>query len=108
MSDRSSSAARPLIGFITRDNAPQIAPASTNRAWMRKMLETNIGWPNRCLPMLLANQSGWGMRNPSAFPATWMGHETGLDVIIAPDKRDPGQLLPLSHFGYGTLTWNLP
>ncbi|MGA8548568.1 DUF6065 family protein [Mycobacterium sp.] len=108
MSDKSDGPDRPLIGFLTRDNAPQIHPASTNRTWMRKMLETNTGWPNRCLPMLIANQSGWELRNPCAFTATWMGHENGVDVIIAPDKRDAGQLLPLSHFGYGTLTWNLP
>jgi Family of unknown function (DUF6065) len=100
--------ARPLIGYITRDNAPQISPASTNRAWMRKMLETRTGWPNRCLPMLIANQSGWELRNPCAFTATWMGSDHGVDVLIAPDKRDATQLLPLSHFGYGTLTWNLP
>ena len=33
---------------------------------------------------------------------------TGVDVMIAPDKRDTGQFLPLSHFGYGILTWHLP
>jgi Family of unknown function (DUF6065) len=108
MSDKSDGPARPLIGFITRDNAPQISPASTNRTWMRKMLETRTGWPNRCLPMLIANQSGWELRNPCAFTATWMGPENDVDVIIAPDKRNAGQLLPVSHFGYGILSWNLP
>jgi hypothetical protein len=108
MSDKSDGAARPLIGFITRENAPQIAPAPIGRAWMQQMSEARIGWPNRCLPMLIANQSGWELRNPSAFTATWMGQEHGADVLIAPDKRDAGQLLPLSHFGSGILTWNLP
>ncbi len=108
MSDKSSPPARPLIGFITRGNAPQISPASTNRTWMRKMLESRTGWPNRCLPMLIANQSGWELRNPCAFTATWMGQENGVDVIIAPDKREADQLLPVSHFGSGILTWNLP
>ncbi len=28
--------------------------------------------------------------------------------MIAPDKRDAGQLLPASHFGDGILTWHLP
>jgi hypothetical protein len=108
MSDASGGSARPLIGFITRENAPHLSPASTNRTWMRRMLETRTGWPNRCLPMLIANQSGWELRNPSAFTATWMGPGSGVDVLIAPDKRDPDQLLPLSHFGDGILTWNLP
>jgi Family of unknown function (DUF6065) len=105
MSDTSHRQTRPLIGFITRDDAPQISPAPIGRTWMSEMRD---GWPNRCLPMLIANQSGWEMRNPCAFTATWMGQGNGVDVIIAPDKREAGQLLPLSHFGYGILSWNLP
>src|SRR6201987_4624959 len=108
MSDKSNRPARPLIGFIPRDNAPQITPAPISRAWMSEMAELRTGWPNRCLPMLIANQSGWELRNPCAFSATWMGPERGVDVLIAPDNPDPNQLLPLSHFGDGILTWNLP
>ena len=106
-SDTSNTQARPLIGFITRDNAPPIGPAPISRTWMSEMSEMRIGWPNRCLPMLIANQSGWELRNPCGFTATWMG-QGGVDVIIAPDSRDPGQFLPSSHFGYGILTWHLP
>ncbi|MDT5412096.1 MAG: hypothetical protein QOG14_4316, partial [Mycobacterium sp.] len=69
MNDKSDGPARPLIGFITRDDAPQITPAPVSRTWMS---ETREGWPTRCLPMLIANQSGWELRNPSAFTATWM------------------------------------
>ena len=108
MSDKSNGQTRPLIGFITRDNAPPIRPAPINRTWMSEMSEMRIGWPNRCLPMLIANQSGWELRNPCAFTATWVGQEGGVDVMIAPDKRDAGQFLPSSHFGYGILTWHLP
>jgi len=108
MSDKSNGQTRPLIGFITRDNAPPISPAPINRTWMSEMSEMRIGWPNRCLPMLIANQSGWELRNPCAFTATWVGQEGGVDVMIAPDKRDAGQFLPSSHFGYGILTWHLP
>jgi hypothetical protein len=57
--------------------------------------------------MLIANQSGWELRNPCGFTATWIG-EGGVDVMIALDKRDAGQLLPASHFGNGILTWHLP
>jgi Family of unknown function (DUF6065) len=74
---------------------------------MSEMAELRIGWPNRCLPMLIANQSGWELRNPCGFTATWMGQQ-GVDVMIAPDRRDAGQLLPASHFGDGILTWHLP
>jgi hypothetical protein len=105
MSDKSNRTARPLIGFITRGNAPPITPAPISRTWMS---EIRIGQPNRCLPMLIANQSGWELRNRCAFTATWFGQEDDVDVMIAPDKRDAGQFMPLSHFGNGILTWHLP
>ena len=105
MSENPDSQALPLIGFITRDNAPQISPAPISRAWMSEM---RGGWPNRCLPMLIANQSGWELRNPSAFTATWIGREDRMDVMIVPDKRDPDQFLPRGDFGNGILTWHLP
>jgi hypothetical protein len=98
---------RPLIGFTTRDNAPPISPAPINRPWMPQMAKARTGWPNRCLPMLIANQSGWELRNPCGFTATWMGQD-GVDVLIAPHQRAEGLLLPTSHFGNGILTWHLP
>jgi Family of unknown function (DUF6065) len=108
MSDKSNRPARPLIGFITRDNPPEIAPASIGRAWMSEITEMRKGWPNRCLPMLIANQSGWELRNRCGFTATWFGQQGGVDVMVSPDKNETGQFLPSSHFGSGILTWHLP
>jgi Family of unknown function (DUF6065) len=105
MSDDSNVPDRPLIGFITGDHAPPISPAPINRTWMSEMRR---GWANRCLPLLIANQGGWELRNPSAFSATWMGGDNRTDLMIVPDTRDPGQFLPASNFGYGILTWHLP
>ncbi len=108
MRDESNMPTRPLIGFTTRDNAPDITPAPISRPWMSAILERGNGWPNRCLPMLIANQSGWLLRNRCAFTATGFGAENGMDVKIAPDKRGADQFLPLSHFGNGIMTWHLP
>lgn len=72
------------------------------------MSEMRQGWPHRCLPMLIANQSGWEVRNRNAFTATWMGGDDRTSLMIAPDTRESGQFLPSSHFGYGILTWHLP
>jgi hypothetical protein len=105
MSDEFTGPARPLIGFITAGNAPQIGPAPISRSWMSEM---PLAWANRCLPLLIANQSGWELRNPTAFSATWTGGQDRTGVMIVPDKRDAGQLLPVSNFGYGILTWHLP
>jgi hypothetical protein len=105
VSDKPNTQARPLIGFVTRDDAPRFGPAPISRAWMSEMHQ---GWPNRCLPILIANQSGWEMRNPCAFTATWMGRDDRMGVTIAPDKHATGQFLPCSEFGSGIVTWHLP
>lgn len=105
MSEKSAGQARPLIGYITHEIAPQITPAPIGRTWMSEMRQ---GWPHRCLPMLIANQSGWEVRNRNAFTATWMGGDDRTSLMIAPDTRESGQFLPSSHFGYGILTWHLP
>jgi hypothetical protein len=107
MTDESNRPVRPLIGFITADNAPQITPAPVSRTWMAKQVEAGKGWPSRCLPMLIANQSGWELRNPCGFTATWFDQD-GVYVMIQPDKHDASQLLPVSHFGNGILSWRLP
>ena len=87
MSDQPNASARPLISFITGDNVPQFSPAAINRPWMSEMRR---GWANRCLPMLIANQSGWELRNPSAFTATWMGGNDITKVTIAPGGSATG------------------
>jgi hypothetical protein len=108
VSDQSNGPARPLIGFITGGNAPQITPARVGREWMSAQSETGKGWPSRCLPMLIANQSGWELRNPCAFTATWIAQKDGIDVMIEADEYLADQFLPASHFGNGILTWRLP
>jgi hypothetical protein len=105
MSEEFNEQARPLIGFITHEVAPQLAPAPIGREWMSEMRQ---GWPHRCLPMLIANQSGWEVRNPSAVTVTWMGGNDRTALSIVPATRNSGQFLPSSHFGYGILTWHLP
>lgn len=105
MSDNPAPPELPLIAFITRDNAPRITPAPVGRAWMS---EIRAGSPTRCLPMLMANQSGWELRNRCAFTATWIGEENGVDVLVAPDVPGTDRYMPLSHFGSGILTWHLP
>ncbi|WP_096286713.1 DUF6065 family protein [Mycobacterium ahvazicum] len=107
MSDNADGPVRPLIGFITGDNAPPITPAPASRAWMTAQSEADKGWPSRCLPMLIANQSGWELRNPCAFTATWIAQE-GMDVMIEPDRYVADQFLPAGHFGNGIFTWRLP
>nr|WP_232011130.1 DUF6065 family protein [Mycobacterium shigaense] len=105
MNDESDRRSLPLIAFITGDDPPQITPAPLSRTWMSEIRQ---GGPHRCLPMLIANQSGWVVRNPCGFTATWIGRDDRMDVLITPDRRVGAQFLPSSHFGHGILTWHLP
>src|SRR4051794_6110184 len=71
------------------------------------MNETHERWANRCLPLLVANESGWVIRNPVGFTATWSGEAAPSAVTIAFDEDVPSPPV-VSHFGYGVITWSVP
>jgi hypothetical protein len=82
----------------------QLVPAPALRDWMT---ETADRFAYRCLPLLIANQSGWFILNNRSFTVTW----SGLDAIGSLSiEYGPGAAAPLatSHFGHGILTWSIP
>ena len=80
-----------------------IIPASQSREWMD---ETNGRFAYRCLPLLIANQSGWFLINSQKLCITWNGGRSAADLRIeAPDGRPK---LASSHFGHGIVTWDVP
>jgi hypothetical protein len=81
-----------------------LEPAPATREWMSR---TSDGFAQRCLPLLIANQSGWIVRNTARFRATWNG---GRDKdAIALEYLDPvPPYAAMSHFGEGIITWSLP
>jgi hypothetical protein len=84
----------------------EIEPAPRWREWMNA---TNARIANRCLPLLVANEHGWVIRNPVAFAATWDGREHPSAIRLSHD--DPGtcdRSLATSHFGSGVLTFSIP
>lgn len=84
----------------------EIVPASRWRDWME---QTEYRWANRCLPLLMANESGWCILNPHGFTATWHGGDGQGAVSIEYDDDLPsGQRLANSDFGYGILTFGIP
>ena len=91
------------IHQIARGSFPTIKPAPADRWWMDV---TFTGWPNRCLPLRLANQFGWCILNGQGFEAQWNG-SNGLDSIrfLNPDGRP---FYVRSMFGGGILTWVIP
>jgi Family of unknown function (DUF6065) len=85
-------------------SSPSIIPAPTTRDWMA---ETDQQFANRCLPMLIANQSGWIILNSVAFSAIWIGDDDIGSVSVSYDASYSPPLTG-SYFGYGILTWSIP
>ncbi len=86
------------------DTETRIVPGEPGRDWMDA---TKIRFANRCLPLLIANQYGWDLIGDGAFSAVWNGGERPEDTVIALGDPAPSEP-PISHFGTGILTWNLP
>ena len=86
--------------------AVDIVPAEQGRAWMNATID---GFANRCLPLLIANQHGWVIRNGHGFEAKWDSTREQTGITITPDPGIPpgDRVLPVSHFGHGVLTWHI-
>ena len=83
-----------------------ITPAPRRRLWMDATVER---WANRCLPLLIANESGWVLANPIGFHAVWTGDQTAAATTIEFDSEHVPVPPPVeSHFGYGVITWSVP
>jgi hypothetical protein len=79
-------------------------PAVPDRDWMDR---TDRRHAYRCLPLVIANQSGWVLRSPIAFSVRWNGGPRLKDLRIwfPRGRRDPRIT---SHFGSGILTIAIP
>ncbi len=81
-----------------------IAAAPRSRDWMES---TDQGFALRCLPLLIANQSGWFIANPAAFTARWNGGNRKEDIVVEFDSSKRDDRIQ-THFGHGILTFSLP
>lgn len=105
-----------------------VRPAPVDRAWMDASHQRA---PYRCLPLVIANQSGWLIPCPATFSAYWDGGlfkenvqilfdsaaaEKDLSALFAPivasmDVANPvvqGDARISSHFGNGVITFSIP
>ena len=93
-----------LTAYLTSPYPVGIVPAPASRGWMSA---TNDRFAYRCLPLLIANQSGWLVLNNFSFTASWSGHD-GIDAVWIEYGRGASPPLAASHFGYGIITWTIP
>jgi hypothetical protein len=81
------------------------------RFWMDR---SHNRFAYRCLPLVVANQAGWVIRNPITFSVIWTGGPLAehLQLFFAPGQRGWAGLAPESivesHFGEAIVTFQLP
>ncbi len=73
--------------FPTTDRPPDIVPGRPPRAWMDTFPDRH---PYRCLPLTMANTTGWEILCPIGFTAEWNGGTTPDDITLTPDHPYPG------------------
>jgi hypothetical protein len=82
----------------------KMIPAPAERAWMETAQDR---WPNRCLPLRMANESGWFILNDAGFEVTWNERPDAGGLEIEPLGGTPSRFA-VSMFGYGILTFDIP
>ncbi len=90
-------------GLFTIDE-PALTPASKTRAWMEA---PHARFAYRCLPMVIANQSGWLILAAETVVASWSG-QSGPEAVRVTDRQGAPVRSARSTFGSGILTFLVP
>jgi Family of unknown function (DUF6065) len=81
----------------------RLVPAPRARDWMK----ARERFPTRCLPLMIANQSGWVLLSNHSLRARWGGGDHPGNLKL--EYLSGGPPYPAStHFGFGVITWKLP
>jgi hypothetical protein len=103
----SSQSTEPILTAYRIHPCPSapIIPAPRERAWMD---HTSDRFAYRCLPLLIANQSGWMILNTHRLRVVWNGGPGEHDLTVIDRGGPKGTPCPAqSHFGHGVLTFIL-
>jgi hypothetical protein len=90
--------------FALTGRPPEIVPGRPQRGWMDSFFERH---PYRCLPLTMANTTGWEILCPVGFTAEWNGGKRKEDITVRPDRPYPEfHEFVKSHFTEGVLTFH--
>jgi hypothetical protein len=95
-----------LTCYVTEGSPSEMIPGRQDRDWMDRFSDRH---PYRCLPLVVANTTGWELLSPVSFTASWTGGPRTEDIRIdADDDTTPEMLKPVgsSHFSGGVLTFH--
>jgi hypothetical protein len=107
--DRTASAelaspALPLIAYSAWGTHVKVVPAWKRREWMDS---TDRGFAYHCLPMALANESGWFVLAAHDATAIWNGGPEIADLAVHVNC-EPALVHAMSAVGSGIITWTVP
>ncbi len=90
--------------YRLHEYVPELAPARSRRDWMDRFTDRH---PYRCLPLTMANATGWEILLQNGLTVEWNGGPRAEDIKITTDEEWP----PLanvadSHFREGVLTFH--
>jgi hypothetical protein len=98
-------AALRLECFPTKPNPPQLVPGRPERDWMDSFAARH---PYRCLPLTMANTTGWELLCPFGFEAEWNGGLDAESIRFRPlVEGSPLDHLVVSHFTHGVITFHV-
>ncbi|MEM9964008.1 MAG: DUF6065 family protein [Asticcacaulis sp.] len=90
--------------FVVQDGAREIIPGRQDRDWMDAF---SSRFPYRCLPLTMANSTGWELLIPEDLTIEWNGGKLATDTTITADT--PGSHVDhfaQSHFSHGIVTFH--
>ena len=87
--------------YATQSRPPEIVPGRPQRGWMDAFTDRH---PYRCLPLSMANSTGWEILCPVAFTAEWNGGIYTQDIQLWPDHpHGDFHEFVKSHFSHGVV-----
>jgi Family of unknown function (DUF6065) len=90
--------------FPMAGRPPEIVPGRPNRDWMDAFDDRHA---YRCLPMTMANTTGWEILCPVGFWAEWNGGPSQNDITFRADHPYPDFTdFVKSHFSQGIMTFH--
>ena len=85
--------------FATAMRPPEIVPGRPERQWMDRFAQRH---PYRCLPLTMANTTGWEILCPMGMTLEWNGGKGQEDIKMTPDAPHPDfHEFVKSHFSHG-------
>lgn len=90
--------------YKLHDYVPEIVPARSDRAWMDAFPDRH---PYRCLPLTMANATGWEIRLQMGITIEWDGGELENAIRLTPHEAyPPVNSIADSHFRRGIVTFH--